>query len=289
MITVLKLASTLVVLMCFTQAAPARRLCADNRCSEVVNSDDVLLGSTTSIVPAMQTMPIAQYWPFANAFMPTVETFNSGYDRWLERFPCNVDHRVQHPGSRLPPTTTIIPNNNNIITPVIKRHMAPECVPSATVSCEQNLASSTTDMGSAVIAMPENVVLPSTVYQGHVQSKEAQVYAAEAQHTNLKQSNINLGSNVLIQPVTKVIPQTTYQPSVDQKATVVEMAAPENESLARSSVTLGSTVTVRPVTTIEPLTIYQPKVVSLPFIIHDETGCEMHVIPKAKECESFYC
>jgi hypothetical protein len=153
-------------------------------------------------------------------------------------------------------------------------HPAAACVPSATQSCEQTVPASTTDMGSIVQAEPSTTVLPSTIYQGHVQSKAAEVIAAEAQHTELSKSQVNLGSNTLVQLVTQVVPSTVYQPSVARKATLIEAAAAEHQSLPKSSVTLGSTVVVRPVTRIEPWTILQPKIKSLPFIIHDE-GCRL--------------
>ncbi|KAF9355811.1 hypothetical protein BGX34_010243, partial [Mortierella sp. NVP85] len=69
------------------------------------------------------------------------------------------------------------------------------CVPSATQSCEQTVPSSTIDMGSIVQAEPSTTVLPSALYQGHVQSKAAEVVAAEAQHTELTKSQVNLGSD----------------------------------------------------------------------------------------------
>jgi len=147
-----------------------------------------------------------------------------------------------------------------------------ECIPSATQTCEQTVPGSTTDMGSDVTATPSNVVLPSTVYQGHVQSKGPEIEAAAAESKQLSQSNVNLASDTHIEPVTKVFPETTYQPSVEQKATMIEADVPESQSLDRSSVSLGSSVTVRPTTTVEPLTVFQPKIKSLPFIIHDE-GC----------------
>ncbi|GJJ77260.1 hypothetical protein EMPS_09619 [Entomortierella parvispora] len=169
-------------------------------------------------------------------------------------------------------------NLNAIGTPVINNSgiiskrtlMTPECVPSEFNSCEQSLPVSSTDMGSLVTALPSDVVLPNTVYQGHVQSKEAEIAAAPVQHSTLRQSNVNLGSHTMILPITKVVPSTVYQPEVNQKATVVEMAPQQDQSLGRSSVSLGSTVTIRPTTTVEPLTIFQPKIQSLPFIIHDE-------------------
>ncbi|KAF9165948.1 hypothetical protein BGX20_000397, partial [Mortierella sp. AD010] len=133
-----------------------------------------------------------------------------------------------------------------------KRHVAPEmsedeeqmgmqdtkegCVPSATESCKQSVPISKTDMGSYVSVQPSNVILPSTVYQGHVQSKEANVYATPEQHNTLAHHHVELGSNTMIQPVTKVFPQTTYQPSVDQKATTIEAAEQSDLSLTRSSV-----------------------------------------------------
>ncbi|KAF8931992.1 hypothetical protein EDD21DRAFT_416052 [Dissophora ornata] len=312
MSSILKLAWAVLALTCTIQAIPVRRHCTESECSQSVGSSNVNLGSTTNIVPVTQVTPITRFQPIIQSYAPIVESeasceqspaglvfagpLHHGYmlpsmgpafePMWgSDRFRYNVDlidrlsrlrflRRMEYLRSN-----PAIINNSGIINRVEKRHVAPECVPSATETCEQSLATSTTDMGSVVKAIPSTVVLPSTVYQGHVKAKEAQVYAAAAQHTDLKQSDVNLGSNVYIQPATKVIPKTTYQPSVDQKATVVEMAAPENESLARSSVSLGSTVTIRPVTTIEPLTIYQPEIKSLPFIIHDETGCETEIVP----------
>ncbi|KAF9105774.1 hypothetical protein BGX27_009441 [Mortierella sp. AM989] len=154
----------------------------------------------------------------------------------------------------------------------LKHGIKPECVPSATETCEQNLPISTTDMGSNVEVKPSNVILPSTVYQGHVQSVAAEIDAAPAQQSSLSRSNVNLGSNTMIQPVTKVFPETTFQPSVRQKATTIQAAEVSDQSLGRSSVSLGSSVTIRPTTTVEPLTVYQPRIKSLPFLIIDE-GC----------------
>ncbi|KAK3821430.1 MAG: hypothetical protein J3Q66DRAFT_333297 [Benniella sp.] len=129
------------------------------------------------------------------------------------------------------------PNKRNDIMPEAKAsptsdpgvvHPAAACVPSATQSCEQTVPASTTDMGSIVQAEPSTMVLPSTIYQGHVQSKAAEVVAAEAQHTELSKSQVNLGSNTLVQPVTQVVPSTVYQPSVARKATLIEAAAAEH-------------------------------------------------------------
>ncbi|KAF9118961.1 hypothetical protein BGW39_000705 [Mortierella sp. 14UC] len=152
--------------------------------------------------------------------------------------------------------------------------LRPDCIPSATDNCVLNIPSSTTDMGSTVTAVPSNVILPSTVYQGKVKSGAAVVYAAEATDTALPGQRVNLGSDTFIQPITKVVPSTTYQPSVDQKATMVDAAPAMDQSLGRSSVSLGSSVYIRPTTTVEPLTVFQPKIQSLPFIINSETLCD---------------
>ncbi|KAF9429916.1 hypothetical protein BGZ76_001061 [Entomortierella beljakovae] len=147
-----------------------------------------------------------------------------------------------------------------------------DCVPSATESCDQSLPIGSTNMGSYVEVKPSQRILPSTVYQGRVQSLDTNIQSAPAQESTLSRSNVNMGSNTFIQPVTKVIPNTTYQPSVSQKATSIEAAGPLDLNLARSSVTLGSSVLIRPTTTVEPLTVFQPTIQSLPFVINDE-GC----------------
>lgn len=165
------------------------------------------------------------------------------------------------------------PMMGSIGTPMVKRDhhemkMRPGCVPSAQDSCLVSLDSGTTDLGSNVIATPSNVIRPSTVYQGRVQSQGPEVEAAPEMHAQLRQSNVNIESHTKIQPATHVRPEVTYQPEVENKATLVE-AESQDASLARSSVSLGSSVTVRPITHVEPLTTFRPKITSLPFIIKD--------------------
>ncbi|KAG0001222.1 hypothetical protein BGZ80_008678 [Entomortierella chlamydospora] len=326
--TILKIASTLLIVACAVQAAPvAERDCVGDACSQSVQSGKVNLGSTTNIVPVTQVVPITRYQPVVQAYAPIVqaeadcdERGESYYDSSRPSqyiWPHHGHYMNYYPGPgeemmtmypyrrygdymdrygrmhRLHDITRFnrgdMDSENISGNRLGKRHVAPEkseeeegqmgmqdtkegCVPSATESCEQSVPISKTDMGSFVSVQPSNVILPSTVYQGHVQSKEANVYAAPEQHNTLAHHHVELGSNTMIQPVTKVFPQTTYQPSVDQKATTIEAAEQSDLSLARSSVSLGSSVTIRPTTTVEPLTIFQPSIKSLPFLITDE-GC----------------
>ncbi|KAI1318048.1 hypothetical protein EDD11_007282 [Mortierella claussenii] len=301
MYAIIRVTSALAALVYAVQAVPLERHCRDLGCLRSVSSGIENVGSTTNIVPVTNVMPITRYQPYVKAYAPIVDSacdeslmgqsmYRSSWwaDRPYYKSPMGPRDKMIFESDRMPLLQSSIPmtkRSDEQGEAEKHHHLKPECVPSATESCEQTLTSSTTDLGSEVVAKPKNVVLPSTMYQSHVQDKAAEVYAAEAQHTMLSHQNVNLGSNTFIQPITKVVPTTTYQPSVDQKATKVEAAAPQDLSLARSSVSLGSTVTIRPVTTVEPSTIYQPKIESLPFIIHDETGCES-VQPKEAECSA---
>ncbi|KAG0296001.1 Adaptor for signal transduction [Dissophora globulifera] len=270
-------------------AAPVldRSQCVGGQCNQAVQSGNVDIGSSTNIVPVTQVTPITRYQPIVQAYAPIVDSECSGGDASF--FPSLYGGKYGYgsfgysPYGYFPhhrynmhprPSMDMMPGFMGGAGLVKRRNIASmkeNCVPSATETCEQNVPGSSTNLGSYVTAEPSNVVLPSTVYQGHVQSQAADIEAAAAQHTTLSHSNVDIGSHTYIQPVTKVLPQTTYQPSVDQKATVIDAAAPEHESLARSSVSLGSSVTVRPTTKVEPLTVYQPSIQSLPFLILDES------------------
>ncbi|KAF9209971.1 hypothetical protein BGZ49_009247 [Haplosporangium sp. Z 27] len=296
--SIIKLASAVMAFACVIQAVPLSRRCEGQECNLSVSSDNVSLGSTTNIVPVTQVTPVTQYQPIIQSYAPLFESHDTSsrnvpfwgnegivYFRQLpisrdmglgdERFARTVDRferlnrfdfleRMED----LHPSLVSI-GGRRIVNRFDKRD--------ATFEDDQSngdVRQNTTDLGSIVTVAPSDQVLPSTVYQGHIQSNAAKIYAAETRHTNLRQSNVNLDSNTFIQPATKVIPSTIYQPSVHQKTTVIEADEPEYQSLPRSSVSLGSTVTIRPVTTVEPLTIYQPRIESLPFIIDDETGCQ---------------
>jgi len=257
---VLKITSALLAVAYVVKAAPLGQACAGGACHQAVNSGSVALGSTTNIVPLTQVTPITRYQPVVQAYAPLVQS----------QLNCPFDYPVPLYGG----LQNLPPPGASLFGRVHKRATPPEqvtgCIPSAGQPCVQSVPASTTDMGSFVKAEPSNVILPSTVYQGHVKAEAADIEAAEAQHAQLSRSQVNLGADTFVQPVTKVMPSTTYQPSVAQKATVIEMAPQMDQSLARSSASMGSTVVVRPTTTVEPLTIFQPKIKSLPFIISDE-------------------
>ncbi|KAF9346238.1 hypothetical protein BGX26_002281 [Mortierella sp. AD094] len=291
---ILKITSTLLIVACVVQAAPvAERNCVGDACNQSVQSGKVNLGSTTNVVPVTQVVPITRYQPVGpgedmtmmlpyNRFHYNMDRFDR-YDR-MHGF--NFNPRFNRGDMDFDSISRNRFNLGNVnVNHFSKRdsmksdedqmdmhNVKDDCVPSATESCEQSLPISRTDMGSYVSVKPSNVILPSTVYHGRVQSKAADVDAAPAQHSSLSRQHVSLGSNTMIQPMTKVLPQTTYQPSVSQKATTIEAAGLSDLSLARSSVSLGSSVTIRPTTTVEPLTIFQPSIQSLPFVITDE-GC----------------
>ncbi|KAG0370602.1 hypothetical protein BC939DRAFT_498306 [Gamsiella multidivaricata] len=274
----LKLTTAVVALVCSIQAVPLIPHCSGAECSQDISTGTTSVGSITNIVPVTQVVPVTRYQPIVQAYAPIVqsECAPSARSRLLNVVPLTPEPHLHRPDYlRSNPAFFSSANDFNRF---LKRRAEVECIPSATQSCEQTLATSTADMGSLVKVEPSTVVLPSTVYQGHVKSQEAKIYAAEAQHTDLKHQNVDMGSNTFIQPVTKVIPHTTYQPSVDQMTTMIHAAPAQDQSLARSSVSLGSTVTIRPVTKVEPLTIFQPKIESLPFIIHD-AACETQIVP----------
>lgn len=247
-IALIKATTTLLALTCAIQAVPLG--CTGNACYQVASSGNMNLGSATNISPVTQVTPITRYQPIVQGLTPIVQsdcsqglggsTFGSSMLDLGLRQPLFMKRRLG--GSK---------------------QRRPACVPSAADSCDMSLDSGTTELGSSVIAVPSNVVQPSTVYQGHVQSQAHQVFAAPAEHTCLDASNVDLGSNVLIQPTTHVIPNTVYQPSVENKDTIIE-SEDGGRNLARSSVELGSHTTIRPTTYVEPLTVIRPKIQTLP-------------------------
>ncbi|KAF9966372.1 hypothetical protein BGZ70_002532 [Mortierella alpina] len=290
----LKLASLVLALTCAVHAAPLSQGCVGDACHQVASSGSVSLGSSTKIVPVTEVTPITRYQPIIQSYAPVVQSAcppdiplsefrnpmgDPGFMS-LRRGP--AEEMMIKSAPRLRGAMTTGGTINRFAKRAKKEVSAEQCIPSATQTCEQTVPGSTTDMGSDVTATPSNVVLPSTVYQGHVQSKGPEIEAAAAESKQLSQSNVNLASDTRIEPVTKVFPETTYQPSVEQKATMIEADVPESQSLGRSSVSLGSSVTVRPTTTVEPLTVFQPKIKSLPFIIHDE-GCAPVIYRAPKE------
>lgn len=302
---VIKIASAIAVFACAIQAAPfLSKRCVGSACYQSASSGSVTAGSVTNVIPETNIIPVTRLQPVVKVHAALVQSDcdqsnllglgGMGGAPYYGRHGMMLPYGQFGPGgdlmyryrmgrfSRGP--SMINPAMHN---PMMKRRihqpslstdmgtmMRPDCVPSATDNCVQTIPSSTTDMGSTVTAVPENVVLPSTVYQDKVKAGPADIYAAEATHQSLPGQRVNLGSDTMIQPVTKVFPSTTYQPSVDQKATMIEAAPAMDQSLGRSSVSLGSSVYIRPTTTVEPLTIFQPKVQSLPFIIHRETACD---------------
>ncbi|KAG0320294.1 hypothetical protein BGZ97_000299 [Linnemannia gamsii] len=298
---VIKIASAIAVFACAIQAVPfLSERCSGAACYQAATAGSVSAGSLTNVIPETNIIPVTRLQPVVKVHAALVQSDCDSAQPYLLGMGSSQYYGGQ--GMVLPsmgsgpafggymgslrfmqhmnrlargPTTM----NTQFVNPMMKRRlrqpmMRPDCVPSATDDCVQTIPASTTDMGSTVTAVPENVILPSTTYQGKVESAAADVYAAEATHTRLPGQSVNLGSDTKIQPVTKVFPSTTYQPSVDQKATLVDAAPAVDQSLGRSSVTLGSSVYIRPTTTVEPLTIFQPKVQSLPFIIHSETACD---------------
>ncbi|KAF9383470.1 hypothetical protein CPC16_008896 [Podila verticillata] len=248
-IALIKATTALLALTCAIQAVPLG--CTGNACYQAASSGNVNLGSATNIFPITQVTPITRYQPIVQGLVPIVQSecfqglggsaFGSSMlDLGLHQ-PLFMKRRL---GGG-------------------KKMLRPDCVPSAADSCETSLVSGTTELGSSVIAVPSNMVLPSTVYQGRVQSQAPQVFAAPAEHTRLGASNVDLGSSTLIQPTTHVIPNTVYQPSVENKGTIIE-SEDGGRSLARSSVELGSQTTIRPTTYVEPLTVIRPKIQTLP-------------------------
>ncbi|KAF9147344.1 hypothetical protein BG015_011033 [Linnemannia schmuckeri] len=287
---VIKIASAIAIFACAIQAAPLfSHRCSGAACHQAASAGSVSAGSVTNIVPETNVIPVTRLQPVVKVHTAVVQSdcdqsnllgMDMGspfYGRQGMMLPSDQldrggDLMFRYRMSRFAHGPSTI--NAAMVNPLMKMVMRPNCVPSATDNCVQTIPASTTDMGSTVTAVPEDVVLPSTVYQGKVKAGPADVYAAEATHQSLPGQRVNLGSDTMIQPVTKVFPSTTYQPSVDQKATMVEAAPAIDQSLGRSSVSLGSSVYIRPITTVEPLTIFRPKIQSLPFIIHSETACD---------------
>ncbi|KAG0331921.1 hypothetical protein BG000_010490 [Podila horticola] len=144
---------------------------------------------------------------------------------------------------------------------------AASCAPND-AACIANLPQQTVNLGSAVSAVPQTNVMPSTTYQSQVQSLDSNIQAALAQQSSLPQQSVNLGHNTFIQPTTQVLPQTSYQPTVNQLTTDIQAAPVQDQSLPQSSVQLGSSVNIVPSVTVRPLTTFQPSIQSLPFIIN---------------------
>ncbi|KAG0032346.1 hypothetical protein BGZ82_006577 [Podila clonocystis] len=249
-IALIKAAATLLVLTCAIQAVPLD--CTGNACYQSASSGNVNVGSATNISPVTNVTPIIQGLApivHSDCSQGLASPFGSSMLDLGLRQPLFMKRRL--------PT---------------EKKLRPECVPSTADSCEQSLDPGTTELGSFVTAVPSNVVLPSTVYQGRVQSQAPEVFAAPMEHTRLGSSKIDLGSSVLIQPATHVIPSTVYQPLVENKGTIIESETSERQNLARSSVELGSQTTIRPTTFVEPLTVIRPKIKTLPADI-SELGC----------------
>ncbi|KAG0083183.1 hypothetical protein BGZ92_011007 [Podila epicladia] len=116
---------------------------------------------------------------------------------------------------------------------------AASCAPSD-VACIANLPQQTVDLGSAVTAVPQTNVLPSTTFQSQVQSLDSNIQAAPAQQSSLPEQSVNMGHSTFIQPTTQVLPQTSYQPTVNQLTTEIQAAAVQDQSLPQSSPTIQS-------------------------------------------------
>lgn len=249
--TLIKATAALLALTC-ANAVPLG--CAGNACYQSASSGNVNVGSATNISPVTNVIPITRYQPIVQGLTPIVQSECSH----------GLGSSMLDLGLRQPL--------------FMRRHLPsekklrPDCNPSAADSCELSLDSGTTELGSSVTAVPSNVVLPSTVYQGCVQSQAPEVFAAPAEYTSLGSSNVNLGSSALIQPATHVVPSTVYQPSVENKGTIVESETGERQNPAQSSVELGSQTTIRPTTFVEPLTVIRPKIKTLPADV-SEVGC----------------
>ncbi|KAF9027173.1 hypothetical protein CPC16_011123 [Podila verticillata] len=269
---ILKVTSAVVALACAARAVPLG--CTGAACYQAAHSGQVDVGSTTNIQPVTNVVPVTRYQPVVQAYAPIVQSecagslgshglgYGSSSLYGLGR------HHPLFMGDSFSPMMNLPLNRAPMFKRRHQQQMRPDCVPSATDSCLVSLDSGTTDLGSNVIATPSNIVLPSTVYQGRVQSMGPEVEAAPEMHHQLKQENVNIESHTTIQPATHVRPEVTYQPEVENKATIVE-AESQDASLDRSSASLGSTVTIRPITHVEPLTTFQPKIMSLPFIVKD--------------------
>ncbi|KAF8942331.1 hypothetical protein BGZ47_006588 [Haplosporangium gracile] len=264
---VIKIASAIAVFACAIQAVPlSSERCSGAACHQAASAGIVSTGSVTNIVPETNVIPVTRLQPVVKVHTAIVQS-DCDQSNLLDMGMGSSSYGRQ--GMMLP--SDQFDRGDDL---VFRYRMNRFTRGPATDNCVQTIPASTTDMGSTVTAAPENIVLPSTVYQGKVKAGPADVYATEATHQSLPGQRVNLGSDTMIQPVTKVFPSTIYQPSVDQKATMIEAAPAVDQSLGRSSISLGSTVYIRPTTTVEPLTIFQPKIQSLPFIIHSETACD---------------
>ncbi|KAF9973563.1 hypothetical protein BGZ73_003171, partial [Actinomortierella ambigua] len=291
--------SALLVFACLASLSSATPIpaCLGDACNQAVQTGNVQLGSSTTIMPETNVVPVTNYQPIIRAGSPIVMAdslcagssslmnptcFMGGSGGVLGDFgsgrPIGLGRNV-----RIGPFIgggSLFPSQGGIDgffpsrlarqggRPLLMRRdhlpehtkLKPDCVPSATVSCETTVTGDAVDMGSYVTAVPKVAVEPNTVYQGAVQSNAAEIEAAPASHSTLAQESVSLGGHVQIQPVTAVRPEHTYQPSVTSLPTQVEAAMPTYQALDQSSVSLGSTVHVQPTTTVRPLTIYQPSI-----------------------------
>ncbi|KAG0237520.1 hypothetical protein BGW42_000730 [Actinomortierella wolfii] len=275
-----------------------------NACEQDVNSGNVQLGSTTTVVPQTNVVPITNYQPIIRAGSPIVmaenlcagssalsspacllgEVSRPSLDRNVRIGPFIGDSmsfgggfsRSSSLPGRLAPFMGRRPMLMKRRLPKSAGEAEVECVPSATVSCETSVSGGLTEMGSQVSAVPKVEVEPSTVFQNAVEAKAADVEAAPAAHHALAQEVVNLGGHVNVQPLTEVRPEHTYAPSVTSLPTDIVAEAPTYQALDQSSVSLGSTVRVQPTTTVRPLTIYQPSIKSLPLKITQITACDAY-------------
>ncbi|KAG0091392.1 hypothetical protein BGZ92_000795 [Podila epicladia] len=178
---ILKVASAIVAFACVANAVPLG--CPSGACYEAAHSGQVDVGSTTNIQPVTNVVPVTRYQPVVQAFAPIVQSACPGT---LASHGLLSSDPMFGLGSRRPLFM------DSIGTPMFKRDhleqmkMRPGCVPSVQDSCLISLDSGTTDLGSNVIATPSNVIRPSTVYQGRVQSQGPEVEAAPEMHAQLR-------------------------------------------------------------------------------------------------------
>ncbi|KAF9159243.1 hypothetical protein BGX20_003028 [Mortierella sp. AD010] len=303
----LKAASALALALAIAHAAPLAARCVGSECNQAVDSGNVNVGSRTNITPITNITPVTRYQPLVQAYAPIVQSecdtglddpyygnlnfYGRGYSS-LSNYGLGYSD-LGYPGlnywdqyRRFRPLRGLYGNRRYFKRDdksesqesgsgslLFSQFQNPKCQDASQEGCETSVPAQHVDLGSHVSIQPTNQVYPSTTYQSHVQSLDANIEASQAQSNNLPQQNVDLGSNVSIQPTTKVTPQTTYQPSVNQLQTSIEAADQEDQSLPQSSVRLGSQVSIVPNVQVHPLTTFQPSITSLPFIINSEP-CE---------------
>ncbi|KAF9177370.1 hypothetical protein BGZ51_008854, partial [Haplosporangium sp. Z 767] len=292
-----KIAAALVLAAFSAQAIPLTPApsCLGDLCNQSVDSGNVNIGSTTSIVPITEVTPITRYQPYVETYAPIVNSecgyggygglggYGYGYGGYGD-----INDRMRGVyGSRFGPRLygsrfmkrdleedkeESEEHKGSSGSLLFSQFQSSECA-ADDASCVSSIPPQTVDMGSQVMIQPTNEILPTTTYQGKIESLESSIEAAPGMSSSLPQHNVNLGSNVAIQPVTKVYPDTTYQPTVNQLSTSIYAAEQYDESLPQSSVLLGSNVHIQPHVSVVPLTTFQPSIKSKPFIINVEQPC----------------